>query len=391
MPSPEPPAARDRWSLFETAAGTAAIRWSEVGITGVALPARDRSAARAEALLRFADAVHDEPSTLARVAIERMTAALDGATLDLRSVPIDLGASSAFHRAVYEAAREVPSGQTSTYGALAERVGTPRASRAVGQAMRRNPIPLLVPCHRILARDGTLGGFSAGAGTRTKLTLLLAERDALLRAHSAAKGAFDPAAARSHLRSADPDFGALLDAVGPCTLAREPAPSSFDALARAVVYQQLTGRAAETIFLRVCAAVPFGHQGLDPARIVRVPASKLRDAGLSVGKYATLRALARASLDGVIPSLDEATAMSDDEIIARLTRVHGIGRWTAEMFLLFTLGRADILPLGDLGVRKGFARWTGDDRLPSLIARGARWAPYRSVATWYLWRFNDRA
>jgi methylated-DNA-[protein]-cysteine S-methyltransferase len=389
MTTPETSPHSPRWTAFDTPRGFASLRWSDRGITGVNVPARTLNEAIADASARFSDASRDEPSPLAQEAIEALRVALAGDPIDLRHVPIDLQSSSDFDRRTLHAAREIPPGSTLTYRALAERVGSPGACRAVGQAMRRNPVPLLVPCHRVLASDGRLGGFSAGLGARTKLTLLLSERDGALRAAGSARLRFDPATAVEHLRAQDPDLGALIDRLGPCTLRAEPAPSAFDALARAVVFQQLTARAAETIHLRVCAAFPHGHLGLDPARVARAPLATLRAAGLSEAKCDTLRALARASREGTLPTFEEANALSDEDVIARLTSVRGIGRWTAEMFLLFTLGRPDVFPLGDYGVRKGFSRWTGHDAPAVLAARSARWAPHRSVATWYLWRAND--
>lgn len=168
----------------------------------------------------------------------------------------------------------------------------------------------------------------------------------------------------------------------------EPAHSLFHALTRSIVYQQLTGRAAATILGRVTGLfAPKRFPG--PADLLEMPSERLRAAGLSAAKAAALRDLAGRALDGTVPSLARVRRMHDEEIIERLTAVRGVGRWTVEMLLIFKLGRPDVLPVGDLGVRKGFALTYGKRKLPApevMHRRGKHWRPYRSVASWYLWR-----
>jgi 3-methyladenine DNA glycosylase/8-oxoguanine DNA glycosylase len=191
------------------------------------------------------------------------------------------------------------------------------------------------------------------------------------------------------VRASDRTLARLIDTVGPFRMQLRRAPSLFLALAEAIVYQQLTGKAAATIFARVRALFPRVHEGPTPEQILRVSDDKLRAAGLSRSKLLSLRDLARRAADGRIPALDELHRMDDDAIIDRLTEVRGIGRWTVEMLLIFRLGRPDVLPLDDYGVRKGFGFAFKKRALPSrqeLEARGARWKPYRTVASWYLWR-----
>jgi 3-methyladenine DNA glycosylase/8-oxoguanine DNA glycosylase len=164
--------------------------------------------------------------------------------------------------------------------------------------------------------------------------------------------------------------------------------SLFAALLESIVYQQLSGKAAETILGRVVAL--FRPRRFPrPEDLVAVPEARLRAAGLSRNKTVALKDLARHALEGTVPPLAQAHAMSDDELVERLTAVHGVGRWTVEMILIFRLGRPDVLPVSDLGVRKGFRRAFGMRRLPAPVTmtrRGERWRPYRSVASWYLWR-----
>jgi DNA-3-methyladenine glycosylase II len=165
----------------------------------------------------------------------------------------------------------------------------------------------------------------------------------------------------------------------------------FDALAESIAYQQLSGKAAATIFGRVRALYPK-RKWLDPEQLLATPDETLRAAGLSRAKTAALKDLAAKIIDGTVPSGRALIRMSDDEIIMRLTTVRGIGRWTVEMLLLFDLGRPDVWPVDDYGVRKGFAKTFGRRKLPTpkqLMKFGEKWRPYRSVAAWYFWRALD--
>jgi DNA-3-methyladenine glycosylase II len=165
----------------------------------------------------------------------------------------------------------------------------------------------------------------------------------------------------------------------------------FDALAESIAYQQLTGKAAATIFGRVRALYPK-RKWLDPKQLLATPDERLRAAGLSRAKTAALKDLAAKTIDGTVPSGRALLRMTDDEIITRLTTVRGIGRWTVEMLLLFDLGRPDVWPVDDYGVRKGFAKTFRRRELPTpkqLMKLGEKWRPYRSVAAWYFWRALD--
>jgi len=165
----------------------------------------------------------------------------------------------------------------------------------------------------------------------------------------------------------------------------------FDALAESIAYQQLSGKAAATIWKRVRALYPR-RKYLDPKQILETPDEMLRAAGLSRSKVAAVKDLAAKAIDGTVPSARRLARMSDEEIIARLITVRGIGRWTVEMLLLFDLGRPDVWPVDDYGVRKGFAKTFGKRKLPKpkqLMKLGEKWRPHRSVAAWYLWRALD--
>jgi DNA-3-methyladenine glycosylase II len=200
---------------------------------------------------------------------------------------------------------------------------------------------------------------------------------------------FDPAVAMAHLRAADPRMARLFDTVGAFGMRLTRTPSLFVALAESIVYQQLNGKAAASIYARVCALFPGAEEGPTAEQILGATDEQLRGAGLSGSKTLSMKDLAKHALDGEIPTLAEVHRMGDEEIVERLTRVRGIGRWTVEMLLIFRLGRPDILPVGDFGVRKGFGFFFGKSQMPepkALAAYGERWRPYRSVASWYLWR-----
>ena len=386
------------FSFFDTAIGQCGVVWSEHGIARVQLPEAGAAQARALLLRRHPGATQAAPAPAIRLAIERVTALLDGEAADLSAVVLDMQGLPPFHRRVYELARSIPPGATCAYGDIARRLGAPGSARAVGQALGANPFTLVVPCHRVLAANGRLGGFSAHGGIVIKLRLLAIEAAA-----TGAPGALfagdgvlgcDLALAVEHLRASSPAMARLIDAVGPCRLQLTRTPDIFQVLARAIVYQQLTGRAAATIHARVCALFPHAHEGPVPERILRISDARLRAAGLSGSKSLALKDLARKCVDGEIPALGQLHAMEDEAIVECLTRVRGIGRWTVEMLLMFRLGRADILPLGDYGVLKGYALAFGKRKLPSpaeLAQAGLNWQPYRTVASWYFWRAVDAA
>ncbi len=192
----------------------------------------------------------------------------------------------------------------------------------------------------------------------------------------------------AHLARADAVLAGLIRAVGPCTLAPEEEGHPFEMLARAIAHQQLNGTAANTILRRL---VESCGQGVfpTPQQLLDAPVGTVRAAGFSFAKVAALKDLAAKTLAGVVPDAAALRQLSDEEIIARLTQVRGIGRWTVEMLLVFRLGRADVLPVDDFGVRSGFRAAYGLARLPhpkAIAAWGERWRPFRTTATWYLWR-----
>ncbi len=171
---------RNNFCLFHTAIGSCAIAWSDRGVTSVWLPEQTEPQTRARVTRRFPQALESTPPPFVAHAIAGIVALLDGDARDLTDVPLDLESAPEFHRRVYEVARTIKPGTTLSYGEIAARVGEPDAARAVGQALGRNPIPIIVPCHRVLAAGGGTGGFSAPGGTGTKLRLLAIEGARLL-------------------------------------------------------------------------------------------------------------------------------------------------------------------------------------------------------------------
>jgi DNA-3-methyladenine glycosylase II len=198
----------------------------------------------------------------------------------------------------------------------------------------------------------------------------------------------------AHLSSVDPILGGVIRAVGPTSLAVDPDCSPFQALAQAIAHQQLNGTAARTILGRFVGTCGEGGLFPTPKAVLATPPASLRAAGFSFAKIASLRDLAEKTLSGVVPDHETLRTLGDEEIITRLTQVRGIGRWTVEMLLIFRLGRPDILPVDDFGVRNGFRLAYGLKKMPApkaLAVFGARWAPHRSLAAWFLWRAVELA
>jgi 3-methyladenine DNA glycosylase/8-oxoguanine DNA glycosylase len=198
---------------------------------------------------------------------------------------------------------------------------------------------------------------------------------------------FDATEGAAHVAARDQRLARVIEQWGPMRLKLAAAQSTFQALAESIVYQQLSGKAAATIHGRLCALFPRSR--LEPEPLLAAADDALRAAGLSRSKVLALRDLASRTLDGTVPRMRHLQAMTDEAIIERLVKVRGVGRWTVQMLLIFRLGRPDVLPVNDYGVRQGFKLAYGKRALPTpneLARQGEKWKPFRTVASWYLWR-----
>jgi len=204
---------------------------------------------------------------------------------------------------------------------------------------------------------------------------------------------FDHRAAIAHLTKDDHRLAQLISKSKDFQLNIDELESPYEALLEAIAYQSISGLAARTIFARI-KALGSNDRPPTPQQILAATDQTLREAGLSFAKIAAARDLAQKTIDGIVPTLEEAHKMSDEELVQRLDSVRGIGAWTVEMFLIFRLGRPDVLPIHDYGVQKGFALAYGKRKIPKpkeLAKFGERWRPYRTVASWYMWRAVENA
>jgi len=204
---------------------------------------------------------------------------------------------------------------------------------------------------------------------------------------------FDLRTAMDTLATQDPALASLIRETQEFRVERGSAESPYEVLLEAIAYQSISGKAAATIYGRIKALSATGRAPT-PQEMLKLRKPVLRKAGLSGAKILAMKDLAKKTLDGVVPTLEQAEKLSDEELVKRLVSVRGIGAWTVEMFLIFRLGRPDILPIHDLGVKKGWSVAYGKKHMPKpkeLLAFGERWRPYRTVASWYMWRAFDRA
>jgi DNA-3-methyladenine glycosylase II len=212
-------------------------------------------------------------------------------------------------------------------------------------------------------------------------------------ARSTTSLSFDLGKATRYLAARDECLKRLIEETAGFELALKQARSPYEALLEAIAYQSISGKAASTIFARVRSLGGNGRVPT-PEQMVALRVPVLRKTGLSRAKIAAMKDLARKTIAGVVPTLQQAHRMSDEELVERLVSVRGIGVWSVEMFLIFRLGRPDVLPIHDLGVRKGWSIAYGKRHMPTprqLLAFGERWRPYRTIASWYMWRAFERA
>lgn len=364
--------------LFPTEIGPCGLVGGHDGISNFFLPAKDEETLKRQVLAASGLSELGIAPLKSRV-LAQIQKHLSGQPQNFAPLKLDLKRVSPFANRVYQALRTIPASETTSYGALATLARAPGASRAVGAAMASNPIPLLIPCHRVIASNGDLGHFSAHGDVATKLRLLTMEGFPLDRLHGPGL---------RHLRRQDKVLIQHLSGALSLTPASRVDP--FIALTRAIVHQQVSTKAGSSIFNKVVTQV--GRTGtLKPQHILAASTDQLRGAGLSRQKASYLVDLAEKIQARSIPFSRLAT-MDDAAVIAALTQVKGIGRWSAQMFLIFQLGRLDVLPLDDLGIKKGFQKVYRLADLPTADALSQQakvWRPYRSLASRYLWRAAD--
>ncbi len=324
--------------------------------------------------------------------VGRIRRTLAGEVEDFRDVPVACTQGPSFAAAVYRRLREVPCGATLSYAELARQAGSPRGFRAVGQVVGANPVPLVIPCHRVLRNDGTLGGFGAPGGLYTKSRLLRLEgvTPVPARADSVFQSLFLPDAwdmAVSMLRRREPLFDALASKVTIVPIQQAFPGSPFAALAEAVVWQQLAGSAARVIFARVLNS----YEELTADNVLDLGPAPLAKAGLSGAKRRTLMELALAFRDGQLPA--DVLYHSDAATRTRaLSAIWGIGPWTIQMFEMFHLGLPDISSPSDLGIRKAITRLLSAEDLLSVDQCSTfldRMRPLRTIACQALWNSVD--
>lgn len=366
--------------VIDAPATAVGLAWTRRGVFRCELGAADEVAAN---LARHAPDAPDVGRPLGPVAevVRRVKAHLRGRLDPLRDVPVDLSGQPEFGRKVLQALRRVGPGRTVSYGELATRAGRPGAARAVGRIMGANPVPLIVPCHRCMGADGRLTGFSSPGGVLLKARLLHLEGYVFDEEHE--RG-------RRHLVARDPVMKRLVTLVGPYLPWPAVPRPAWDTLVRAIIHQQLSVKAGQTIAGRVAALTP-GPRFPRPEEVLATEDAVLRAAGLSWSKVSFVKDLATRVGNGRL-KLNRLPRLDDEAVLAELTRVKGIGRWSAQMHLIFHLGRLDVLPVDDVGLQNAAGRAYGHEKglTPAELAElGEAWRPYRSLGSWYLWRALD--
>ncbi len=379
------------WATFSTSLGICGVSWDTHGIMSFLLPEVPGKSIEAHLKkMTGSKRASTVPPFWIKELIRKVKTHLKGTAQDFSRLPLHFIEASDFMLSVYRAAQKIRSGDIVTYGEIAARIGKPNASRAVGSALGKNPIPLIVPCHRVITSSGKLGGYSAPGGVETKAALLEIEGISLTKPRVIATPAQWGNAVKA-LQKRDVAIAGLIKKVGPLQFQPLLKEEPLAALIQAIASQQLSSKAAATILNRVNIMIAKeGHP--DPNKILDTPDVDLRKAGLSFMKISFLKDLARKYLEGKLFPLEVLQQMTDEEIIKEFSKVKGIGRWTVEMYLIFNLGRADVFPTLDFGIRKAVARLYGLSKVPDsreVEKYGERWKPYRSVASLYLWHSID--
>ncbi len=378
------------WTVFITPQGWAGCSWQGKALTAFALPEPGRQGV--EAALREQSGLR-QPAVAVPAWVKQLVAKvqkhLAGKVQDFSAVPVHIEDVTPFMQSVYHAAQQIPAGKVLTYAELAVQIGKPGAVRAVGTALGKNRIPLIIPCHRIIAANGKAGGFSSTGGVQAKLALLACEGVSLEKPRTLATAA-QWQQALTHLRR-DKIMAGLMKKVGDIDFRPHHNAEPLQALLAAIVSQQLSTKVASTILRRVKTLIEKNGKP-SAQKILATPDADLRAAGLSSMKVSFLKDLATHSVKGKLPALADVKKLPDEQIIKQLTAIKGVGRWTVEMYLMFDLGRADVFPVDDYGIRKAIMRLHHLPEMPpakQLMPYAENWKPFRTVASLYLWRSLD--
>ncbi len=363
-----------------------ALAWSNQGIRKVILPGYTTGELHHK-LKPYYTFLATPPDPIYQVVSKLRNHLLGHPPQSYEDIPLDIN-STDFAMSVYRAVQQLKPGETATYGQIARNIGKPGAARAVGQALARNPVPLLIPCHRVISTSQA-GGFTAPGGLNTKETLLYWERRTLT-GNKIPDNIWTPSTrteGTKHL--ARTGMSSLINKSGQITLRPLFPARPFAALAKTVLYQQLAGKAADAIFARFLSI--WGGVFPDPDQLIGTNPQLLYQAGISRNKVTTLHHLATAILEKKL-DLANLSLLPDAQIISHLTALHGIGVWTAQMFMIFHLGRPDVWPSQDLGIHKAMQTFLPLKTNTKPLSRTAinryvtSWRPYRTLAAIYLWR-----
>lgn len=378
--------ASKNWQTFETPLGTCGVAWTGVQLTNFCLPEKSARALaeRMKKITRNADP--QNPPGAVRALIEKAVKHLGGEIQDFSKTGVSFDGLPEFHQRVYRSALKIRPGELRTYGDIAKELGDASASRAVGQALGKNPLGLVVPCHRVVAAKSA-GGFSAPGGLETKARLLALEGVSLEKV-PVLESREDLKKATLGLIKADRVLAKQIAQLGLPSFRARTEGSAYEVLFESIVHQQLSLAAAKTILARVQELGSRGNVPT-PAEVARIKDADFREAGLSGAKIAAIRDLAQKESAGEIPSPEKMRIMTNEAIVKNLVAIHGVGPWTAEMLLIFFLGRQDVLPVHDFALRSSLGKIYGMKETPSpskVAEMGEKWRPYRSVAALYLWK-----
>lgn len=365
--------------FFDTQIGRCGFAWKGQAIDCFQLPDKDADSTQARMLERtnYRKVFARAPKPFEKLA-KRVQSHLKGKVDLFQDVNLDFGSRSAFSKKIYKKLKTVGPGKVVTYGQLAKMAGRPKAARAVGAAMASNPIPLLVPCHRVITSDRKLGGFSAYDGIQTKARILFAEGVIL---DEKQKDGIE------HLRNVDKALRQIIDRCGPYLATNMSLTNPYESLVQAIIYQQLSYKAAGSIADKLRSMYGNGEYP-KPEVVIRLTDAQLRKAGISIRKAGFIKDVAKHALEGKLRPA-ALSRMEDEQVITTLCEIRGIGKWSAQMLLLFNLGRLDIWPVDDLGLQNALVlayKLSKKPDPPAMEKFGEKWKPYRSMAAWYLWK-----